>query len=140
MPRVTPRTLFSVDEVNACVPRLALLLERLQGSARRLDEERRAAGAVGATTLEALVRTRPAARLLIEELDAAVEGITALGGELKDLELGLVDFPARLEPGGEVVCLCWQLGEPEVRFWHGAAEGFAGRRPLAGAPPAGWLQ
>lgn len=48
---------------------------------------------------------------------------------LRDIERGLVDFPSR-HPGGRQVLLCWQLGEPDVEWWHLPEEGFAGRRPL----------
>ena len=47
---------------------------------------------------------------------------------MKDLDEGLVDFPAWR--GDEEVLLCWRLGEDEVAFWHGADEGFAGRKSL----------
>ena len=58
----------------------------------------------------------------------AVRAIQELGVQVKDLDTGLVDFPARR--GDEEVLLCWQLGEPEVAYWHGLEDGFAGRRPL----------
>lgn len=135
--------LFTIAEANARVPQLRLLVERLQRGALRLDEERRAfarEAGVEPDTIDvaALTRGRPAARLLVEELDALVEDIEEGGAQLKDVELGLVDFPARLD--GEVVCLCWQFGENEVTFWHRESEGFAGRRPLPGVAPRGWLQ
>lgn len=57
-----------------------------------------------------------------------VEAIHELGGLVKDLDRGLVDFPARR--GGEDVLLCWQLGEETIEHWHGVEEGFAGRKPL----------
>ena len=47
---------------------------------------------------------------------------------MKDLDAGLVDFPARRE--GVDVLLCWRLGEDEVGYWHGLEEGFSGRKPL----------
>ena len=47
---------------------------------------------------------------------------------MKDLDRGLLDFPARRE--GEEILLCWHVGEDEIRFWHGVDEGFAGRKPL----------
>ena len=50
------------------------------------------------------------------------------GAIVKDLDEGLVDFPARRE--GEEILLCWRLGEDDVAFWHGLEEGFAGRRPI----------
>ena len=58
----------------------------------------------------------------------AAEQLERLGVLVKDLDTGLVDFPALHE--GEEVLLCWQLGEDEVAYWHGADEGFAGRKPL----------
>lgn len=57
-----------------------------------------------------------------------VEGIHELGGMVKDLDEGLVDFLAAR--GGEDVLLCWRLGEDEITHWHGVEEGFAGRKPL----------
>jgi len=51
-----------------------------------------------------------------------------LGVEVKDLDEGLVDFPALRR--GETVLLCWRLGEDDVGYWHTVQEGFAGRRPL----------
>ena len=58
----------------------------------------------------------------------AAERLERLGVLVKDLDTGLVDFPA-LHKGDEVL-LCWQVGEDEVAHWHGVAEGFAGRKPL----------
>ena len=54
------------------------------------------------------------------------------------MQLGLVDFPA--ERDGELVYLCWQFGEPEVAFWHGIDDGFAGRQPLPGTARPRYLQ
>jgi hypothetical protein len=69
------------------------------------------------------------------QLDALVQGMTKKIAELedfgvfvKDLEYGLLDFPA--EKYGEKVFLCWRFGEPEVSYWHKMSEGFAGRKPL----------
>jgi hypothetical protein len=77
-----------------------------------------------------LLRERPAARTAADDLHGVMATIEALGVLLKDLELGLVDFPA--ERDGRRVLLCWQYGEPEVAFWHGTEEGFAARKPIAG--------
>ncbi|MEK6275252.1 MAG: DUF2203 domain-containing protein [Actinomycetota bacterium] len=70
-----------------------------------------------------------------ERLDEEVAGIARCvaqiheaGGLVKDLDEGLIDFPALRE--GEEVLLCWRLGEDEVGFWHGLEEGFSGRMPL----------
>ena len=58
----------------------------------------------------------------------ALEKIQATGCVVKDLEIGLLDFPARIN--GEPVYLCWRLGEDRIRFYHAQDEGFAGRKPL----------
>jgi hypothetical protein len=63
-----------------------------------------------------------------EAVARAVEELQALGVLVKDLDRGLVDFPALRY--GEEVLLCWQVGEGEVAYWHGLEEGFAGRKPL----------
>ena len=63
-----------------------------------------------------------------EAVAHAVDELQALGVLVKDLDRGLVDFPALRD--GEEVLLCWQVGEGEVAYWHGLEEGFAGRKPL----------
>ena len=63
-----------------------------------------------------------------EAVARCVEQLEALGVLVKDLDRGLVDFPALR--GGEEVLLCWQVGEDEIAYWHGVDEGFAGRKPL----------
>jgi hypothetical protein len=140
---VRPPKLYTVAEVNAYVPRLTLLVERLQRGAMRLEDERRTlASARGVAPdevdTEDLLRERSEARLLVEELDEVVQEIEETGAQLKDVRLGLLDFPGEVR--GEVVCLCWQFGEPEVAYWHRESDGFAGRQPLPGAPPPRWLQ
>jgi hypothetical protein len=67
------------------------------------------------------------ARSLVE-LSRAIGELEAVGVILRDVDRGLVDFPALRE--GEEVYLCWLLDEEEVGFWHEPDTGFAGRRPL----------
>ena len=61
-------------------------------------------------------------------LKSAVERIQSIGCHLKDLDIGLIDFPTLYH--GEEVYLCWKLGEPAIQFWHPVADGFRGRRPI----------
>jgi len=63
-----------------------------------------------------------------EALSDSLERIRTLGGDVKDLDLGLVDFPGRR--AGQDILLCWRLGEKRIQFWHTPDEGFAGRRPI----------
>lgn len=61
-------------------------------------------------------------------LKAMIDGIHETGCQVKDLDLGLLDFPT-LYRGSEVL-LCWRTGEDAIRFWHGLEEGFRGRKPI----------
>jgi len=82
-----------------------------------------------------LVVDRSKVRVSREERDEAaaglrrvIEQVQELGCVVKDLDMGLVDFPTLFN--GREVYLCWKLGEPSIAFWHGVDEGFAGRKPI----------
>jgi len=62
------------------------------------------------------------------ELARVIDEIVAHGAQVKDIDEGLIDFPAIR--GDETVLLCWKLGEEEIRYWHTVDDGFAGRREL----------
>ncbi|GIP34406.1 DUF2203 domain-containing protein [Paenibacillus sp. J2TS4] len=62
------------------------------------------------------------------EAQTIANSITHKGAELKDIELGLVDFPSVMN--GEEVLLCWKQGEEKISYYHGPEDGFAGRKPL----------
>jgi len=127
---------FTPDEANA-------LLDEVRPVAEALVAHRRAM-AVTATRQGRLVQRIAGnggdfdpqePRALEEEFkreDAAavrcVKELQALGVLVKDLDRGLVDFPALR--GDEEVLLCWQVGEDEIAYWHGVEEGYAGRKPL----------
>ena len=61
-------------------------------------------------------------------LRTVIEEVQELGCVVKDLDIGLVDFPTLFH--GREVYLCWKLGEPAIAFWHGVDEGFAGRKAI----------
>ena len=61
-------------------------------------------------------------------LAKTIDEIDEHGAQVKDLDEGLIDFPALRD--GETVLLCWKLDEDEIRYWHRVEDGFAGRRPL----------
>lgn len=54
--------------------------------------------------------------------------INAIGVQVKDIDIGLLDFPCKVE--GRIVLLCWKLGEQGISHWHTSSEGFAGRKPV----------
>src|SRR5215470_6993907 len=69
------------------------------------------------------------------ERDKAVQGtkdalaeIEAIGVQVKDLDIGLLDFPCRVDD--QIVLLCWKLGEEKIEYWHGLEEGFRGRKRI----------
>jgi hypothetical protein len=82
------------------------------------------------------VRVHPARLLAVRArrdtsvaaLKEALEGIERTGALIKDLDTGLVDFMSRFRDRD--VCLCWKLGERGIEYWHGAEEGFRGRKPI----------
>jgi len=121
--------LFTVDEANALLPTLNMLLQdvaryrdSLREKAPRMDPILRAAGANGGG--------RAGSEYGVEayNLYLAVERIRELGVILKDLDVGLLDFPH--ERAGRVVFLCWLPPEERVAFWHEIEAGYAGRQPL----------
>jgi hypothetical protein len=57
-----------------------------------------------------------------------MDEIASIGVQVKDLDIGLLDFPCEVD--GHVVLLCWKLGEKSITHWHGVSEGFVGRKPV----------
>jgi hypothetical protein len=76
----------------------------------------------------------PLARRKAERMKAeqrakdAIAEIDSIGVQVKDIEIGLLDFPCEVE--GQIVLLCWKLGEKSITHWHGTNEGFAARKPI----------
>lgn len=64
----------------------------------------------------------------VQKVKDAIAEINAIGVQVKDLDIGLLDFPCKVDD--EIVLLCWKLGESSITHWHGAEEGFAGRKPI----------
>jgi hypothetical protein len=128
--------LFTPDDANAA-------LEELRPVAERMVDRRRALVAAQRRQAELVARiagngsdispgeVRAAAEEVVETAESVAECVRRIneaGVQVKDLDEGLLDFPA--ERDGADILLCWKVGEPEVAFWHGADEGFAGRKPL----------
>lgn len=77
---------------------------------------------------EKLAALRSEHQQLVEAMKGALSRILETGCLIKDLDVGLLDFPAVID--NEAVYLCWKLGEDRIRFYHRQDEGFAGRKPL----------
>lgn len=133
--------LFTPEEVDGLIPRLTELMglameqhRRATALQREIREQQQRVSVAGGSLLvptEWKARSERA-EALMAEIQQALHEIGALGGMTKDLDLGLVDFPGRVEgvAGGATINLCWKHGEAAVRFWHGLDEGYAQRRPL----------
>jgi hypothetical protein len=75
-----------------------------------------------------MARRRAERDKALQDIKDAMAEIDAIGVQVKDLDIGLLDFPCHVE--GEIVLLCWKYGEEKIEFWHGVEEGFAGRKPI----------
>ena len=122
--------LFTREEAEELLPELREVLEALRQAVSELDAPAEYDPTPLAGRRNGRRPTEPGARKRAAEEEARrlIERVAELGVELKDPRSGLVDFPSRRE--GQVVYLCWRLGEPHVDFWHPLETGFAGRQPL----------
>lgn len=128
---------FDLDAANEALTEVAPLLATLSDQRAELIRlrDRTLAAHAAATTgggpgMDETEAQRIRLRMqgIVDQMAAAVARIDALGITLRDIERGLIDFPALVE--GRPVWLCWQLGETDVAFWHEFDSGFGSRRPL----------
>jgi hypothetical protein len=130
--------LFSPERANALMLRIAPLVEELLDKRRdlaiKLLEGHATVADVGAPTprLAGVRSPFPVPRFgeLKSEIVRLIHRIESFGCILKDIDLGLLDFPS--ERDGTPIYLCWKIGEPAVAQWHGIEEGFRSRKPLDG--------
>ena len=76
----------------------------------------------------AVLESRRKKEEAMQQLRESVEALQQIGCLIKDLDIGLVDFPAALND--REIYLCWKLGEPRIDHWHHVDDGFAGRQPI----------
>ena len=130
--------IFTQEEANDALEVVRPLVERLVAARRRFvhvagrlgQVEGRVAGNGGGLDPERVRDLQEKAAEVGAEIAVLVGELEAAGVQVKDLDQGLIDFPARHPESDETVLLCWHLGEEDVRYWHGVEEGFAGRKPL----------
>jgi len=75
-----------------------------------------------------LARRKAQREKAVQRVKDAMAEIDAMSVQVKDLDIGLLDFPCEVD--GQIVLLCWKLGEQSITHWHGVSEGFAGRKPV----------
>jgi hypothetical protein len=128
---------YTVDEANKELPRvrrvvaqiaeLSALLPELEDQARIAEYESKRPAA-GNDDRDRHQQARDAASGAELELLKAVASLNGMGISLKGPLEGLIDFPSYRD--GELIELCWKLGEERVEHWHKIGEGFAGRKKL----------
>ena len=128
---------FNLDEAHALLPVLESLLRTAISGKKLMEEVEAEMQALthriflnGGTHVDVVaVARRKAERTKAEQRakDALAE-IDSIGVQVKDIDIGLLDFPCTVE--GRVVLLCWKMGETSITHWHSTEEGFAGRKPI----------
>ena len=128
---------FTFDEAQMLLPVLRSLLERaMKGKQELHDFEEEFAnfssriflnGGTLVNVAAYAARKHERDRVLQRVKDTVAE-IDSIGVQVKDLDVGLLDFPCEVE--GEIILLCWKLGEDRIAHWHGLEEGFKGRKPI----------
>lgn len=128
---------FTLDEAQALLPVLESLLRTAINSKKLMEEVEAELQAMshriflnGGTHVDVIpIARRKAERSKAEQRgkDALAE-IDSIGVQVKDLDIGLLDFPCLVD--GKIILLCWKMGEKSITHWHGTQEGFAGRKPV----------
>ncbi len=139
-----PRRFFSIEEANALVPVLQDQLEqlqRLQHVAQDKFEEMERLKQVGKDSSGNFILgydlklSQEIFDQAITEANDLIRQVNDQGCEIRNIAMGLVDFPARVD--GHEVLFCWQAGESEILFYHERHAGFQGRRALTSDEGAG---
>jgi hypothetical protein len=130
---------FTLDEANTLLPILDALLKRAmdaKATIEQIDEKfqllTQKVFLMGGILIDIpRYNARKAEReKALQEIKDSVAEIAASGVQVKDLDVGLLDFPCVVN--GDTVLLCWKYGEPHrIAHWHGLEEGFAGRKPIS---------
>jgi hypothetical protein len=128
---------FSLDEAQTLLPILESLLrtaidgkkliESVDTELQELAHRVFLSGGLLVNVVH-MARRKAEREKTIQRVKDAIAEIDATGVQVKDLDIGLLDFPCRVD--GEIILLCWKLGETGITHWHGVSEGFAGRKPI----------
>jgi hypothetical protein len=128
---------FTLDEAQSLLPVLESLLRTAINGKKLIEEVEAEMQALqhriflnGGTHVDIVpVARRKAERAKAEQrAKDAIAEIDSIGVQVKDLDIGLLDFPCEVD--GHVVLLCWKMGESSITHWHGTDEGFAGRKRI----------
>lgn len=128
---------FTFEQATMLLPVLRALLKRamdgkqlIEAVEKELQDLRHRILLSGGLSVDvpAVAHRRAERDKALQEIKDALAEIEAIGVQVKDLDIGLLDFPCVVED--EIVLLCWKYGEEKIGFWHGLEEGFRGRKPI----------
>ena len=128
---------FTFEQATKLLPVLRALLKRamegkqlIEAVENELQDLRHRILLSGGLSVDipAVAHRRAERDKALQEIKDALAEIEAIGVQVKDLDIGLLDFPCVVED--EIVLLCWKYGEEKIGFWHGLEEGFRGRKPI----------
>jgi hypothetical protein len=128
---------FTLREAQSMLPILESLLRKSIDSKELIEEidqefnelsERIFLNGGTLVDVQACTARKAQREKAIQTAKDTLSEINAIGVQVKDLDIGLLDFPCKVN--GEIVLLCWKMGEPTITHWHGTEEGYAGRRPI----------
>jgi len=135
---------FTLAEAQQLLPVLEQLLRKAMASKQEMEEIDGEFQSLSARVFAMggmlpnvphWARRRAERRKAEQRIKDSLAEIAAAGVQVKDLDIGLLDFPCVVD--GTTVLLCWKMGEPAIAHWHGLEEGFAGRKPIDGRFGAG---
>jgi hypothetical protein len=128
---------FTLDEAQSLLPILESLLRSAISGKRVMEEVEAEMQELthriflnGGTHVDVVATARRKAERVKAEQRAkdALAEIDSIGVQVKDIDIGLLDFPCEVD--GQIVLLCWKMGETSITHWHSPDEGFAGRKPI----------
>ena len=121
-----PRRRFTVLEANKSLPlvqRIVADIVRTHTDASKLQTQIEKAQQPEQSTLQGKLDST------MHRLEDYVDELSEVGCDLKDYQIGLIDFTGKHQ--GRDICLCWKLGEDKIGYWHELESGFAGRKPVS---------
>jgi hypothetical protein len=128
---------FTLDEAHELLPVLESLLRQAIDGKKQIEEIDKELKDVAHRVfltggmllpLARLARRKAEREKTAQQVKDAVSEINSTGVQVKDLDIGLLDFPCIVD--SHTVLLCWKLGEQKITHWHGVQEGYAGRKPI----------
>ena len=128
---------FTLDEAHSLLPVLRSLIKRamddkgvIEAVEKELQDLKHRILLSGGLFVDvpAVAHRRAERDKAFQDIKDTLAEIDAIGVQVKDLDIGLLDFPCAV--GDEIVLLCWKYGEEKIEFWHGMEEGFKGRKPI----------